>query len=208
MGNFVDLSGRRIGRLVVLRRDISCVGAKNASFICRCDCGNETSVSAPNLKKYHTRSCGCLSLEERNSQFAYTDLPEYTIWAGIWQRCTDQNCPTYERYGGRGISVCERWQHFESFLGDMGLRPSDNHSIERIENSGNYEKLNCCWATASEQSRNRRSNRILEFKGRQMTLIEATEMANLPYHSVKSRLKRGWTIDRALTEPMRDMGRP
>lgn len=119
------------------------------------------------------------------------------------QRCFDTNLPNYHRYGGRGITVCEKWQTFEGFFEDMGERPSDLHSIEREDNDGPYQKSNCCWGTDKQQARNRRSNRIVEFRGREMSLAEAVEIAALPYHAVKKRLNRGWDTERALTEPVR-----
>ena len=107
-------------------------------------------------------------------------------------------------YGGRGIRVCERWQEFSAFFDDIGPKPYPQATIERRENDGNYEPSNCAWASRLVQSRNRRSNRIVEYRGRKMTLKEASELAGLPYLPVWLRVvRRGWPLDRALSEPIR-----
>lgn len=130
--------------------------------------------------------------------------PEYIAWANMLQRCRDPGVRNYDAYGGRGISVCERWLKFENFLEDMGRRPSDLHSIERLDNDGDYEPSNCDWSTEKDQARNRRSTHWVEFNGRRMSLAEAVELSGLPYHAVKKRINlRGWPVDRALTEPLR-----
>jgi hypothetical protein len=132
--------------------------------------------------------------------------PEFNTWAGIQQRCTDVNDPTYQRYGARGITVCDEWKHFEDFYADMGPRPSPDHSIDRIDNEAGYCKSNCKWSTRKEQCRNRRSTHVVEYQGREMSLMEATEIAGAEYHLVKKRIYRGWDIDRALSEPSRGNG--
>src|SRR6185295_15173352 len=118
--------------------------------------------------------------------------PEYAAWGNMLQRCRDPGVRNYDRYGGRGITVCDRWLEYHNFLQDMGRRPSDVHSLERLNNDGNYEPSNCVWATESTQARNRRSTRIVEFQGREMSLAEAAELTGLPYHALKKRLNRGW----------------
>lgn len=127
--------------------------------------------------------------------------PEYTVWHGMLQRCLNQKNPSYPRYGGRGITVCSAWRaSFESFLADMGERPAGT-SINRIDNDGPYSKANCEWATETEQQRNRRSNRPLTFRGRTQSLAAWAEELRIPYFTVHARLRRGWSVDRALSEP-------
>jgi len=115
-------------------------------------------------------------------------------------RCTNQNTPGWKNYGGRGITVCERWRSYESFRDDMGHPPSDLLSIDRINNSKGYEPGNCRWATRSQQANNKRNNVIVTFNGTQMTLIQAAAAAGLPYKLVHTRINsHGWSPERALT---------
>lgn len=130
--------------------------------------------------------------------------PEYISWLAILARCTNPNNPNFQRYGARGISVCERWRNnFESFLEDMGTRPSRNHSVERIDNSGNYDPANCKWATAKEQANNRRSSRFVDLHGERKTLSEWCQLKGLGRSTVSQRLRYGWTVEKALLTPLR-----
>ncbi len=130
--------------------------------------------------------------------------PEYQAWKNMRRRCYEPTNKRYARYGGRGITVCERWAEFANFLADMGRRPGPGFSIERIDVHGNYEPTNCRWATQKEQCRNRTSNRIVLFQGQRMTLVEAAERSGLSYAVVRARLSRlGWDLDDALTRKHR-----
>lgn len=125
-------------------------------------------------------------------------FPEWKVWRRLKQRCSNPNEPNFHLYGGRGISLCERWQSFENFLRDMGPRPSLAHSIDRINVDGNYEPANCRWATATEQARNRRNSVFLTVAGERVHLHEAAERHGLDPEVVRERLKSGWTVDEAL----------
>lgn len=169
MGRLIDLSGQKLGRLTVLRRAIV-KGARNAMWECRCDCGNLTVAAGANLGKT-TNSCGCGQSEhgkriieinrlKRTDLHGESDSLEYKSWAALKGRCLNPANPKYPRYGGRGIKVCERWlDDFETFLADMGRKPSPLHSIDRINNDGDYEPNNCHWATIDTQTRNRSTTR-------------------------------------------------
>ena len=163
--NFVDLTGRRFGRLVV-----TAFGGKRRGrcyWVCACDCGEATHVQSDDLNSSHTRSCGCLQAEVTTKRnFASVKhghcpkarpSPEYTTWNAMKMRCTNPRNIKWPLYGGRGIKVCDRWMgSFEAFLADMGPRPSRRHSIDRIDGDKNYEPGNCRWATPLEQRHNRR----------------------------------------------------
>jgi hypothetical protein len=155
-----ELSGNKFGRLEVI--SFSCIQNGNSLWNCKCDCGKEKVVAACHLKSGHTSSCGCLLSETTSSRskthgesvFA-ANTKEYRIWNHMKTRCSNPRSNRFNRYGGRGITVCDRWKNsFENFLFDMGRCP-EGMSIDRIENNGNYEPDNCKWSTAKEQAANR-----------------------------------------------------
>lgn len=148
----LPLQGRRFGRLLVVERDGSTPGGFVA-WACRCDCGARTVVRSTYLASGHTTSCGCAA-PEKHGQWG---TPEYTAWSGARGRCMNEKDSSYRHYGGRGITMCAQWtSSFPAFLADMGPRPSPGHSLDRMNNDGNYEPGNCRWATGSEQHANRR----------------------------------------------------
>lgn len=150
-----EMTGQTFGLLTVLGRAPDKVSAAQAYWQCRCECGQEIAVNGSSLRRGSTRSCGCGRVKHGLANKA----PEYHVWEGIKQRCLNPNRRGYEYWGGRGISVCERWLEFENFYADMGPRPGPGYSIDRSDNDGNYEPGNCRWATASEQQRNTRRSR-------------------------------------------------
>ena len=148
--------GYKVGRLTIVER------LPNRSARCKCDCGNETTVHLTNLPTGNTRSCGCIHREYANTPRSHgmAKTPTYRSWSMMKNRCRNPNHDKASYYAGRGIKMCDRWERFENFLEDMGERP-DGHSIDRIDNNGNYEPGNCRWATHSQQMRNtRRSNQL------------------------------------------------
>lgn len=203
---FKDLTGRRFGRLIVL----AYAGKRGASrhfWLCRCDCGKERVVRGSHMIQGRTGSCGCLSRElsiARSTKHSMSYSAEWGIWSGMKKRCYNESDQAYPNYGGRGIRVYDRWlESFENFLADMGTRPSKRHSLERRNNNGNYEPSNVYWATRRQQNRNKRNNRLITHNGLTLTLSEWAEQIGISPGTLKMRLRMGWSIERALTQPCR-----
>ena len=164
-----NMIGQKHGRLTVIG-NASLASNGSIRYLCRCECGREVIVYAAQMRSGRTRSCGCLQ-SERTAQSSTKHgatcgvthggrvMVEYATWCRMWTRVRSTKGKNYQNYGSRGIAVCERWKSFENFLADMGMRPSAQHSIDRVNNDGNYEPSNCRWATPSQQVRNRRSLR-------------------------------------------------
>ena len=157
MGKLNNILGRKFGRLVALKL----VGTRKycAMWLCKCDCGNEKIVNGYNLRNGNTKSCGCLHKEKMtNKKHGMTETPEYNSWIGMKDRCYNPNNKEYDYWGGRGIKVCDEWLHdFATFYNHVGSKPGPEYSIDRINNNGNYEPGNVRWATALEQSNNKRA---------------------------------------------------
>lgn len=202
MQRLIDLTGRRFGRLtVVSRAENTKSGA--VRWLCKCECGNTTVSMGQNLKKGKAQSCGCLakeisSINNRTHGLRGTRL--YKIWQGMKQRC---HCPSsvhYERYGSRGITVCDEWRNdFKSFYDwAMANGYSDDLSIDRIDNDKGYFPENCRWASNKDQQSNLRSNRLLTLNGETHTLSEWASIKGVSKATICSRLKRGWSIEKAI----------
>jgi hypothetical protein len=195
----IDLTGQRFGLLSVVGYAGSC--SSGASWVCQCDCKRFKTIRSSSLRSGRTRSCGCATIEFHRQRNIGHNGAEYHIWHKMIERCKRPESTAYHRYGGRGISVCERWSVYENFLADMGRRPSSKHSLDRINNDGNYDPQNCRWATVLEQSRNRSDNLRIEHQGVTLTLVEWSEKTGLSQATIGYRLRMGWKVEDALTRP-------
>lgn len=206
MAKKMDIVGLRFGKLTVLDYAYS----KNCRtyWKCKCDCGNEKIALGKNLMNKNILSCGCM--KGKHTKHNLSETPLYNVWEKIKIRCYNKNSTVYKNYGGRGIIVCDDWRNnFQAFY-DWAIAngykeeklPSgrNKYQIDRIDVNGNYEPLNCRWVTPKEQQRNRRNNKIIDYKGEKKTFAEICEENNLDYNFVANRLRRGKSILEALAD--------
>lgn len=198
----IDLTGQKFGRLTVIGMAATKQKSGETNWTCRCDCGSPRTVASYKLRSGRTQSCGCLMREQvgqRNTSHGMFGTRIYRIWTGMMTRCTNERSENYANYGGRGIRVCERWKKFENFYADMIGTYRDDLSIDRIDSNGDYCPENCRWETATRQIRNRRITTILEFNGRTQSLADWADELAIPLGTLRERLRRGWSTERALT---------
>lgn len=186
----VDLLGRRFGRWTVIAD-----GEAQYSWLCRCDCGNEKTVSAAHLTRGASSSCGCLRAERlsrisRRHGHAAAKSPEWRSWHCMRSRCEQPGDASFQNYGARGIKVCSRWRTFESFLADMGPKPTPAHTIERLDSTRDYEPGNCRWATPKEQARNRNTNVWIEHGGERLILADWARRLGMTRTALGNRLRK------------------
>ena len=195
-----DLVGQRFGMLVVLHRSACGVNRRrHKMWDCLCDCGRTISYVGYRLGKHKRPSCGCVASRQTHGG---THRREYVVWKGMRVRCTKPWAINYPLYGGRGITICDRWRNsFQAFLDDMGPRPSADHSIERIDNDRGYEPGNVRWATRVEQGRNKRSNHLVTVGDETLPVSAWAERAGMNPRLIRERLARGWEPARAISTP-------
>ena len=202
--------GERFGRWVV--QSPSTYQGASVAYECRCDCGTAKLVRADRLRSGKSKSCGCAAREALITH-GFTckenrrESREYWVWNMIVQRCKNPNVKNWNDYGGRGITVCERWLKFDNFYDDMGPRPSSKHSIERIDNNGPYDPGNCTWALRSDQAKNKRNNRLIEANGERLHLAEWARRLGADHSTIIGRIARGWPESKAVTTPIRKASR-
>lgn len=209
----IDLTGKTFGRLFVK----ALIGPnKHGSMVweCQCSCGNIKTVDGQNLRGRTIVSCGCWKAENARKHLhgglgpithGKSNTREYKIWQMMIYRCCTLTAWEYPHYGGRGIQVCKRWRKsFIYFSEDMGTAPSSKHTLDRIDNDGDYEPSNCRWATRRQQANNRDGNIAIEFAGQTRTIAEwARKLGFTRSGLLYDRLNAGWSVQRTLTTPPR-----
>ena len=210
---YTDISGLRFGRLNVIER----AGRdkhNNALWICKCDCGNKTIVPGSRLRSGHTKSCGCIQKEAASKSISRfnnsenrvtnghlihgeTKTPLYNAWCRMRRRCNDEKYDHYDRYGGRGISVCDEWRNYISFR-DWALSNGyvEGLELDRINNDGNYEPSNCRWVTRTFQVRNRSNTVFVTMNGETKPLIEFCDKFGINYKKAHAKYTRGVPADK------------
>lgn len=204
-----DMIGKKFSRLTVLRFARKTKTGKSF-YECLCNCGKIKIMRKDHFTSGRSKSCGCLICEQcsktgklnkrhghGNSTNKYC-TPTYGSWVAMKARCSNPHNIGYKDYGGRGITVCERWLNFENFLADMGERPVGT-SIDRIDNNKGYYSENCRWATRKKQKRNQRSNTFVTFNGQTKCIADWAKITGIPDATIRSRVKCSWPIERVLT---------
>jgi hypothetical protein len=212
---FQDLRGQTFGRLTVKEY----LGKRKTAhtWLCVCECGGTSQSSGGSLKKGNTRSCGCLKLERISETHrvhghcgkgSSENTPEYICWINMKGRCYNKNDDRFNAYGQRGITVCDRWlsgenglSGFQCFIADIGLRPSKGHSLDRINNDGNYEPSNCHWTTNHAQNRNKTTNRYVIYQGERMIIKDAIRASGLTMSYFYYWMAKGLSFDEVLNKP-------
>lgn len=194
------IEGYEYDNLVIIR-EVERADDRSRMILCRCSlCSSERSYRLSSLKNGDAKSCGCRKVKHGCSKIG---MPEYMIWKKMNDRCNNPRNKKYYLYGAKGVRICERWKDFNKFLEDVGIRPPDKHSLDRYPNTnGDYEPGNVRWATATEQTRNRRSTRTIIYNGKEVPIAELAEQYGLKYMTLYWRLQRGWDIERALNSPL------
>lgn len=193
----LDLINQRFGKLLVKERcGYIQKNTKQPTWLCQCDCGRSVLALGYQLRNGSQKSCGCLRKTNARTH-GLSETVEYTSWRAMNERCSNPNNSHYSKYGGRGVTVCERWRSFENFLTDMGLRPL-NHSLERKENDRNYEPSNCVWASPEQQSRNTSRSVKLTFNSETLCLKDWAKRLGITDGALTYRLKH-WSFEKAMT---------
>lgn len=207
----LDLTGQKFGRLTVIEQiGISKDGQK--TYKCKCECGTEKIITSGNLRRGHTKSCGCLNSEKiikRNKERAKHNgcgTRLYNIWLDMKARCKNNKSINWHLYGGRGITICEEWENDFSVFCDWALKNgyNDNLQLDRINNDGNYEPSNCKWSTRSEQGNNRRTCKYVTINGITKTVSQWCEETGVLRHTAYTRIRKGWSPEKAVTEKPRE----
>ena len=203
-----ELFGKQFGNLVVGERVddyVSPSGGKHKKYKCTCSCGNSKYVLLEHLTSGRTQSCGCLKKSNGHPKHRQIHTRLYRVWGNMINRCSNPNNPAWERYGGRGITVCDSWKDFEIFKAWAESNGySDTLSIDRIDNNKGYNPENCRWVDDVTQNNNRRNNVVITYNNQSHTISEWSKLLNIPYKVLYARLvSRNWEIERAFNQALR-----
>lgn len=206
MGKFKDMTNYKFNGCTVLKRAKN--KGKNVCWLCVCKCGNEFIVRATDIRTGNTKSCGCLNKKlagDRARKHGNRDSRLYTIWNNMKARCLNPNSTSFKNYGDKGINICDEWvDSFESFYNwAIQNNYTDELTLDRIDSNGNYNPDNCRWSTMKKQQNNRGNNNILVYEGIEHTVAEWSKITGIPYDTLWKRIKEGWSIEKALTQPLR-----
>jgi len=197
-----DEQGKIYGRLTVVRRNSERGKSICVLWLCRCECGNEVTVRGTALRAGTTKSCGCLMIDTARMLATHhlSYSKPYSVWAAMKSRCSNPKNEGYHNYGGRGITVCDKWLTFDGFWEDMEQGYKEGLTLDRKDNNGNYEKSNCRWITQLEQSNNMRRNVMITLNGETDTLANMCRKYNKLYDTIFGRLFRyGWSVEKAFS---------
>ena len=201
----IDLTGHTYGRLKVLHESSDRLWGR-VTWACVCECGSAILAITSSLRGGNTRSCGCLQKDAIRAHgkppttHGMSNTPTYKSWKSMMDRCYLKTHESFPSYGGVGVRVVRRWHTFAGFFADMGIRPKGK-TLDRIRNDAGYGPRNCRWATRREQANNRRCNVILTYKGKSGTIAQWARGVGLNPDTLGQRIKRGWSVERALTTP-------
>lgn len=202
MPKLKNLIGQKFNFLLVIDRAANS-SDKRTMWKCICDCGNIVSVRSDLLKSGNNKSCGCYHKKFLKTH-GFKGSPEYSSWQGMKTRCTNSKAPNYKIYGNRGIKVCKQWiNSFENFLADMGLKPSPTHSIDRIDNNGDYTPDNCKWSTRIDQGNNKRANKYITYKEETLTYAQWGRRIGINPNCLGRRFYYGWPVEKIIETPIR-----
>lgn len=204
MSKKLELEGKRFGRLVAIC-DSGERRANNVKWLCKCDCGNYVKVEAVSLRRGNTISCGCYNIEnftQRITKHGDYKTRLYSIYRCMKNRCNNKNNTNYKTYGAIGIKVCEEWMdnyfNFKEWAVNNGYQ--ETLTLDRIDVNKGYSPTNCRWVDYKTQGNNKRTNHYITYKGKKQTLTQWAEQVGMKPNCLQTRLSRGWSVERALTE--------
>ena len=195
----INIIGKRFGKLVVIKL-VQEGNVHHRKYLCLCDCGKTKVVSEDNLKRGHTKTCGC----RNRGTYGFSGTRLYSIWLGMLSRCENPNMKNYRYYGARGISVCEEWHNFENFrMWAICNGYKEGLTLDRINNYKQYSPSNCKWATMKEQTNHRRNSKLVTINGETHPISEWAKIVGIKEGTIRSRIWcRGWNTKKAILTPV------